>query len=170
MKQSPDSDWFLHQIGDIGLMRRQLGKRSTECYQQEAQNHWDKVCDIELTPFPNLHLLKNMSCSPSGTLFLRYLVKGLHELRECANNRGGKYYDKEYEKAIIKRREVIHCWQDENLDSILADDPVSIYKTWPSELMDQLGTVNQEAMRRGSERYITDLRETEKKMLTLVAF
>ena len=45
-----------------------------------------------------------------------------------------------------------------------------MYKTWLSELMDQLNTVDQEAMQHRSKYYITDLQETEKKMLTLITF
>ncbi|MCJ1242375.1 hypothetical protein MMC14_010383 [Varicellaria rhodocarpa] len=175
--QPPDADWFLDQIFDIGQMRKQIRKRirkcSTKLYEREsleAGDHWDKVCNIELMPLPDLYLLKNIGHSPSGTLFPRYLVKGLYELRERANERGEKYYDEEYKKAKVKRREVIDQWQEKNPDSILADDPLSIYRTWPSELMDQLDAVDREAIRRGSERYMEDLRETEKKMQTLADF
>ncbi|KAL9030609.1 MAG: hypothetical protein Q9196_001290 [Gyalolechia fulgens] len=108
--------------------------------------------------------------SASGTLFPRYLVKGLHELRERANKRGSKYYDQEYEKAKVKRSDAIQRWQDENPDSVLAKDTLLIYRTWPAELMAQLSALDQEAMRCGSRRYMADSLETEKEMQKLVSF
>ena len=168
--QPPDAVWFLNQTGNIGDMRRQLGNRVTDKIRKEVRDRWDQVCNIELTPLPDLHLLKNIGHSPNGTFFPRYLVKGLYELRHCADDRGEKYYDEEYKKAKVKRREVIDQWQEENPNAILADDPLSIYRTWPSDLMDRLDAVDREAIRRGSERYMEDLWEIEKKMQALVDF
>ncbi len=166
----PASEWFLAQLSHIGDMRRQWGRRSAERYEQEARERWCQVCNIELAPLPDLHLLKDMGRSPSGTLFSRYLVKGLHELRWRANGRGECHYNEEYERAKFRRREVIHRWQDDNPASVLADDSISIYRTWPSALMVQLDALDRETMRRGSERYMADLVEVEKKMQALVAF
>ncbi len=84
-----------------------------------------------------------MGRSPSGTTFPRHLVKGLHELRNLANERGRRYYDEEYEKAKVQRREIIHRWQDDNPASVLEHDPISIYRTWPSALMDSLDALDQ---------------------------
>lgn len=53
---------------------------------------------------------------------------------------------------------------------MLAVDPVSLYRTWPSQLMDKIDAIDHDALRRGSERYMADLRETEKEMQTLVGF
>ncbi|MCJ1347613.1 hypothetical protein MMC31_005841 [Peltigera leucophlebia] len=134
------------------------------------QGYWDRLCDIELTPLPRLELLEHISHSASGTVFPRYLVKGLYELRNDANNRGDQYYDEEYEKVKTQRSEVIQRWEDEQPDSVLANDPLSIYRTWPAELMAQLNALDQEAMRCGSRRYIADLLKTETEMRKLVSF
>ncbi|KAL8969815.1 MAG: hypothetical protein Q9197_004144 [Variospora fuerteventurae] len=171
----PRPDWFLDQLFWLG---QQLRKRGTYTdldklilkHLDEAKDYWRKIRDIELSPLPDLHLLKHIGKSPSGTLFPRYLVIGLHKLLDRANNRGLKFYDEEYEKAKTKRTEIIQRWQDDNPDSILAHDPVSIYRTWPQDLMAQLNAVDQEAMRCGSRRYAADLRETESKMQNLVSF
>lgn len=122
---------------------------------------------MEVTLLPDLHLLKNIGRSPSGTPFPRYLVTGLHELRELAQYRGGKYYNKEYEKTKVIRKQIIHQWQEENPESVLAFDPVSVYRTWPIQLMNRLDAEEQAAIRRGWERYIADLQETEKEMQKL---
>ena len=166
----PHSDWFLEQSDNIEDMRSQLGDRRTDNLRREVEASWVKKRNTERTPLPSLHLLKNMGHSPSGTVFPRYLVKGLRELREVANARGKRYYVEEYKKAKVKRSKIISHWQEGKPDTVLAFDPVSIYRTWPLELMAQLDAVDQEAMRRGSERYMADLRETEKDMQTLIGF
>ncbi|KAI4133496.1 MAG: hypothetical protein LQ347_002177 [Umbilicaria vellea] len=101
--QPPEAEWLLHQRGNLVSARRPIVMRTSERHRQEAQNHWDKVMEFEQTQLPKLYLLKHMGWSPSGTLFPRYLVKGLHELRKAANIRGIKYYDEQYDKAEIKR-------------------------------------------------------------------
>ncbi|SLM37656.1 hypothetical protein LPUS_07575 [Lasallia pustulata] len=166
----PTSDWFFLQASDIGMMKPQIGEEDSRLYRQEAQDHWDKVRNVELTPFPDLHLLKDMGRSPSGTLFPRYLVKGLRKLRGTADNRGVQYYIEEYDKVKVKRAELIHQWKDEHPDSILADDPISIYRTWPTELMDQLDAADQEGIQRAWALYMADLSETEKRMQLLLTF
>ena len=117
--EPPDAPWLRDQLNRIDEIRYHLkkkpGKRSNEYGRNEAQalgDHWDKRCNIELLHLPDLHLLTFMGHSPSGTLFPRYLVKGLYELPEGANDRGAKYYNEEYEKAKIKRQDAIHRWQD----------------------------------------------------------
>lgn len=50
----------------------------------EARDYWREIRDKELTPLPDLHLLKHIGRSPSGTLFPRYLIIGLRKLRERA--------------------------------------------------------------------------------------
>ncbi|KAI4206068.1 MAG: hypothetical protein LQ346_001311 [Caloplaca aetnensis] len=171
----PEPDWFENQMFWLGQqMRKRRPYTDRDMliikYLEEAKKYWRNIRDIELSPLPDLHLLKHISRSPSGTLFPRCLVIGLHMLREHANARGKGFYEQEYEKAKTKRAEIIQCWQDENPDSILADDPVSVFRTWPQELMAQLNAVDQEAMRCGSGRYAADLRETESKMQELVSF
>lgn len=166
----PDSEWFLVQVSGIVSTRRQIGYDASEIYRLEAQDHWNKLRNVERIPLPDLHLLKDMGRSPSGTLFPRYLVKGLHELRETADRKGRKYYIEEYEKAKDERKELIHQWRKRNPNSVLADDPLSIYRTWPLELMDQLDTADKRAIQRSWARYMADLRETEKQMQVLVTF
>ncbi|KAL9119084.1 MAG: hypothetical protein Q9187_004360, partial [Circinaria calcarea] len=175
--QPPPASWFSSQLNYINEMQSQLrcrlGKRTDKLYKKEledAADHWEKVYDIELAPLPDLHLLKDMGRSPSGTLFPRYLVKGLHGLRELANERGDEYYAQEYEKAKVKRSDAIRRWQNKNPDAILADDPLSIYRTWPSDLMDELDALDRDAIRCGNRHYMADLLETEKKMQKLVDF
>lgn len=165
-----EPEWFFYQIYGVLRFERQLGFKVTERIRQEMQSYWDKVCDIDLTPIPRLKLLEHISHSASGTVFPRYLVKGLYKLWKSVNDRGNEYYDQEYEKAKDERSKVTQHWQAQNPDCALADHPLSIYRTWPSELMARLDTVDQEAMRCGSRRYVADLIETEKKMQKLVLF
>lgn len=86
---------------------------------------------------PDLHLLRDIGHSPGGTLFPWYLVKGLLTLRNYANEIEDESYREEYDSAEIKRGEAINLWRDKNPDSILTDDAISIYKTWPADLMDE---------------------------------
>lgn len=165
-----EADWFLNQLYSLLPLQRKLGHAAIECYRRKMQSYWDRLCDIKLTPLPRLELLEHISHSASGTVFPRYLVKGLYELRNDANNRGDQYYDEEYEKVKTQRSEVIQRWEDEHPDSVLANDPLSIYRTWPAELMAQLNALDQEAMRCGSRRYIADLLKTETEMRKLVSF
>ena len=166
----PDkSIWFWDKLSNISDLRRKLGHEATEHHRQLAIDHWDKVCDIQLAPVPDSHLLKHINHSASGTLFPRYLVKGLHTLRAHANLEAQISYGRREKEAEIKRQEVIREWTQAQPDS-LAFDPCSIYTTWPSELMDKLDVLDQEAMQDGNAEYIAILQETEQKMQTLVAF
>ncbi|KAI4288217.1 MAG: hypothetical protein L6R35_002516 [Caloplaca aegaea] len=168
----PEPDWLLCQIRGVRNCRRRLGNRRTDRICREIIMRWDEVTrDIEQTPTPNLHLLRDMGHSPSGTLFPWYLVKGLMALREEADYKGDTYhYEEEFERAMVKREEVIDRWRERNPDKILADHPVSIYRAWPADLMIELDEIDREAIRCGRGRYIALLRETEKKMQDLVAF
>ncbi|KAL8903401.1 MAG: hypothetical protein Q9207_003947 [Kuettlingeria erythrocarpa] len=171
----PEPDWFENQMFWLGQQKRKRRPYTDRDmlilkYLDEAEDYWRKIRDTELSPLPELHLLKHIGRSPSGTLFPRYLVIGLRKLLDRANERGMEFYEQEYEKAKTKRTEIIQRWRDENPDSILADDPVSIFRTWPQELMVQLNAVDQEAMRCGSRRYAADLLKTELKMQKLVSF
>ncbi|MCJ1345445.1 hypothetical protein MMC31_003652 [Peltigera leucophlebia] len=123
------------------------------------QMEWDKST-TPVTPeavWPPEADWEHISHSALGTVFPRYLVKVLYELRKHANNRGEKFYDERYEKVKTKQSEVIQRWEDEHPDSVLADDPLSIYRTWPAILMAQ------QKVRRGSRRYIADLLKMETK-------
>ena len=167
----PEPDWLLLQRGGVGDSRRQLGNRRTEHIINQINERWDEVVrDIKQTPTPDLHLLRDMGHSPGGTVFPRYLVKGLMALREEADDKGGEYYEEEYKVAEVKKEEAIDRWRERNPDMILADDPVSLYRIWPADLMDELDGIDREAIRCGRSRYIALLRGTEKEMQELVTF
>lgn len=168
----PDPDWLVQVLYRFDCLRlqRRLGQHQHRISMAEICEYWKKVSDIGLTPLPDLHFLKDMGHSPSGTLLPRSLVKGLHELRECADCRGTDYYREEYGKAKVKREETIRRWQDKHPESILADDPFYFYKTWPAELMTQLNGLDQAALACGNKCYIADLLTTEKEMQKLFSF
>ena len=91
-------------------------------------------------------------------------------LRDHANEVGRKSYDEGYDSAMVKREEKINYWRIRNPNSILADDALSIYSTWPSDLMVELDELDREAIRYGRGKYVAILKETEEKMQTLLAF
>lgn len=174
--------WLYDQLYAVSAMETQSGRKSAARYheqirksavqhRQEIKDRWDAFeSGVELTPLPDLHLLRDMGRSPGGTLFPWYLVKGLMALREDANNRGEKSYREEYNRAKEKREKAINQWRVRNSDSILADDPLSIYRTWPADLMAELDEIDGEAIRCGKKKYVAILRVAEPKMQALVAF
>ena len=167
----PDPDWLLDQLCAVTNMEKRLGGRLADQYRREIKDRWVTVkSGVELTPLPNLHLLRDMGRSPGGTLFPWYLVKGLMTLRNHANDEGNKLYDEEYDSATVKREEAINRWKERNPDSMLADDPLSIYRTWPADLVDDLNEIDREAIRYGRRKYVALLREAEEKMQALLAF
>jgi hypothetical protein len=70
----------------------------------------------------------------------------------------------------IEYKILIDRWREINPDTILADDPVSLYRTWPADLMDELDEIDREAIRCGWRRYMALLTETEEKMQELITF
>ena len=167
----PEPDWLLDQLYAVTHKQNRLGRLLADQYRQELRDRWDIVqSGVELTPSPDLHLLRDMGRSPGGTLFPWYLVKGLMTLRNHADDEGDKSYDEEYDSATVKREEAINRWKERNPDSILADDPLSIYRTWPADLVDDLNKIDQEAIRHGRRKYVALLREAEEKMQALLAF
>lgn len=170
IKDFPDADWFSEQEYAIGDLKRRLGESLTKTYLEELQKYWNRVCDIELTPVPDIYLLTHINHSSSGTSFPRYLVKALRELLDSTHKRGLQHYaDKEVQARRI-RENTIHQWQEDHPDEILADDVLSIYRTWPAELMARLDEVDREAIREGRRLYMADLEKTGRKMQELVAF
>ena len=166
----PEPDWFGWQEHGIRGLKKRLGDSLTKTYLDEARKYWERVCDIELTRVPDIYLLTHINHSPSGTLFPRYLVKALWELLDSTHKRGLRYhYDKE-DRAKRMREETIRQWQEEHSGEILADDALSIYRTWPAELMARLDEVDREAIREGRKLYMADLAKTGQKMQELVAF
>lgn len=167
----PYPDWLLDQLYAVTHMGKRLGAQLTEQYRREIRDRWAVFeSGVDLTPLPDLHLLRDMGRSPGGTLFPWYLVKGLMTLRNHANDEGNKLYDEEYDSAAIKREEAINRWKERNPDSMLADDPLSIYRTWPADLVDDLNEIDREAIRYGRRKYVALLREAEEKMQALLAF
>ena len=167
----PHPDWLLDHVYAVIHMGNRLGAQLTEQYRREIMDRWAVVeSGVELTPLPDLHLLRDMGRSPGGTLFPWYLVKGLMTLRNDANDRGNKIYVEEYDNAMVKREEAINRWKEGNPDSMLTDDPLSIYSTWPANLMDELDEIDREAIRCGRRKYVALLKEAEKKMQALVTF
>lgn len=167
----PSPEW-LHLLDyRVSQNRRRLGNRLAERIQKEIRERWKKIAlDIDQAPTPDLHLLKDMGHSPGGTPFPRYLVKGLGALREQADSTGDNYYYEEYKVAECQKEKAIDLWKERHFGSILKDDLVSLYRTWPADLTDELDDIDRESIRRGRRRYIDLLTETEKKMQELVAF
>lgn len=167
----PDPDWLIDQLQAVARIGRRLRRELTEQYRREIEDRWAVVkSSVELMPLPDSHLLRDMGRSPGGTLLPWHLVKGLMALRDHANEVGRKSYDEGYDSAMIKREEKINYWRISNPNSILADDALSIYSTWPSDLMVELDELDREAIRYGRGKYVAILKETEEKMQTLLAF
>ena len=166
----PEAHWFWDQKFGIWGLKRRLGESLTKHYEDEVQNYWDRLCNIELAPVPDIYFLTHINHSPSGTLFPRYLVKALWELLDAVHKRGLRYYYDKGDRAKIKREEIIRQWQINYPSEILADDVLSIYRTWPPDLMARLDEVDREAIREGRKLYMADLENTGQKMQELVAF
>ena len=168
---APEPDWLLHHRGGVFNSQKRLSNCLTECIIHEINERWDEVTrDIGQTPTPDLHLLRDMANSPGGTLFPWYLVKGLEAVQKEADDKGEEYYEEDYKIAEVKKEEAINRWRERNPDTILADDPVFLYRIWPADLMDELDEIDREAIQCGRRRYIALLREVEKEMQELVAF
>ena len=178
----PNPGWLEKQLYGVcdteGLMGRKSAAqyhqqicKSAIQFRQEIRDRWVVIeSGIEMTPLPDLHLLRDMGHSPGGTLFPWYLVKGLMALRNNTNETGDKSYQEEYDSAEVKREEAINQWRERNPGSILAEDAISIYGTWPADLMDELNEIDREAIRRGMTKYVALLGQAGKNMQTLVTF
>ena len=182
----PEPELFFHQVYAVTRLENiNHLRRSYADLQHEVMEPWNEAMrGLELSPTPDSHLLNNMGRSPGGTLFPRYLIKGLQTIREEANRVGDEYYNDEYNKiARAEKEEAINNWKQRNPDATLqnvkivvlprdlpADFSVPLYKAWPADLMEELRETDREAVRRGRRRYIDLLRETEKKMQELVTF
>lgn len=164
-------EWVMDQLYAVTDMERRSGRQWADQHRQKIRNRWAAFeSGVELTALPDLHLLRDMGRSPDGTQFPWYLVKGLMTLREHANETARKSYGEAYDSAMVERQEAINRWRERNSDSILADDPISIYRTWPADLMAELDEIEREAIRCGRRKYVGILREMEKKMQALVSF
>ncbi|MCJ1249583.1 hypothetical protein MMC30_006809 [Trapelia coarctata] len=169
IKDFPAPDWVYYQDSGIYDLESRLGEPLTKAYRHEARKYWDKVADIELAPVPDISLLEHITHSPSGTLFPRYLVKALRELSDSVHKKGLFGYYDDLDEAKSRREETIRQWREEHPDIILVDDALSIYRTWPRDLMDRLDGIDQEALREGRQRYMDELKKAGQKMEEIVA-
>lgn len=169
----PFPSWLLGQIQVMNDMETQPGgERAAEC-RQRLIDRWVAVyysVERELTPFPDLHLFSDMEHSPGGTLFPWSLVQGLVKLREHADLQSDKLHDDEDSIAMAKREKTINCWRERNPDMVLADDELSMFTTWPQDLMDELDEIDREALRSGRRKFVALLNDTLKEMQKLVTF
>ncbi|KAI4132513.1 MAG: hypothetical protein LQ347_002552 [Umbilicaria vellea] len=163
----PDPDWLLDQLYAVTHMERRLGGQLTDQYRREIK---DRQIRRGIDAFARLALIEGYGAQSGRTLFPRYLVKGLMTLRHHADTQGNKLYDEEYDSATVKREKAINRWKERNPDSMLQDDPLSIYRTWPADLVDDLDEIDREAIRCGRRKYVALLREAVEKMQALVAF
>ena len=188
-KDPHEPDMFYHQRWTLTCHEniRHL-RRSKEDLEAEIKEPWDEAMrNLDLPPTPDLHLLRNIGRSPGGTLFPRYLIQGLHKLRQEADITGSRCYDEEYKTAKSQKVEAIDRWK-ETTDTALQYFPIVVlpfdcpaelqtellriprYRVWPVELMEELREIDREAVRRGRRRYMDLLRQTEEKMQKLVMF
>lgn len=166
-----EPDWLSREV-----MRafKILGRRRMALFDHLTRllrERWKKIdLSIDRTPLPDLHLLKNMGSSPNGTLYPRYLVEGLFALRERADNKALTIFAENFKKSIRKREATISDWKKQHQDVKLNDHPVSIFRTWPSDLLDELDEIDRETARCGRSSYIGFLEEAEKQMQELLKF
>ena len=151
-----------------------LGRRRLTLFHElirELGERWEKIdLSIHRTPLPDLHLLNNMGSSPNGTLYPRYLVEGLYALRKRADDKAVEtFYENDIE-STRKRKAYISDWQKQHQDVKLSHHPIHIFRTWPSDLMDELDEIDRETARCGRSSYISFLEEAEKQMQELLKF
>ena len=166
-----NSDWLLEQLSAIIYMKKRLGGQLTNQYYREIKDRWAIVkFDAKLTSLPDLLLLRDIKRNLNEILFSWYLVKRLIILRNNVNDQGTRIYNEEYNNTTIKREKAIYRWKKRNLDSILIDNPLSIYRTWSADLIDDLNEIDRETIRYRRRKYIALLKKIEKKMQTLIIF
>jgi len=71
-------------------MERRLGRRLTLQYRQEMKDRWAAVeSSVELTPLPDLHLLRDIGRSPGGVDTVPLVPgQGAHDIaRTCQRSR-----------------------------------------------------------------------------------
>ena len=69
----PDPDWLLDQLCAVTHMEKRLGGQLTDQYRREIKDRWAVIkSSVELTPLPDLHLLRNMERSPPPFRQLKY--------------------------------------------------------------------------------------------------
>ncbi len=152
-------------------LSRLLGRGPAKPFEDWLEGHWKKIeLSLNRTPLPDLHLLRNHGSSPNGTLYPRYLVLGLHSLREGVEDKVIMIYHKNVMAAEEKRNAVILDWESRHQDVKLDHHLTRMFRTWPLELMDALDEIDRQAARSGRATYIDLLVEAEKQMQELVNF
>ena len=135
------------------------------------RQRWEKVdLSIDRAPLPDLHLLKNMGSSPNGTLYPLYLVEGLYALRDRAEMKTSEFFAESHKRTVRERDATISEWKNQHPDVKLRCHPISIFRTWPSDLMDKLDEIDRETARFDRSSYIGFLEEAEKEMQELLKF
>lgn len=164
-------DWLLRETMRVyDIVRPRHRDRCQHLYRLLSER-WEKIeLSIDLTPLPDLQLLKNMGSSPNGTLYPRYLVEGLCALRERAEEKASHLSGDNSEKSSIKRAATISDWKNQHPDVKLNHHPESIFRTWPSDLMDKLDEIDRETARFERSSYIDFLEGAEKEMQELLKF
>ncbi len=152
-------------------LSRLLGRGPAKPFEDWLDGHWKKIeLSLNRTPLPDLHLLKNIGSSPNGTLYPRYLVLGLHSLRNCVEEKVSRIYDKNVKNAEETRRAAILDWESRHQDAKLDHHLTHMFRTWPSDLMDELDEIDRQTAWSGRRTYIDLLVEAEKQMQELVKF
>lgn len=148
-----------------------LGDRRANPFQDWLEEHWKKIeLSLNRTPLPDLHLLKNIGSSPNGTFYPRYLVQGLHSLRDCVEDKASLSYEKNGTKAEKERKAAVLDWEERHQDIKLNHDLTCMFRTWPSDLMDKLDEIDRQTAWSGRRIYIELLVEAEKQMQELIKF
>ena len=83
-----------------------------------------------------------MGSSPHGILYPRDLINGLYTLRDHTHEKVEIIYDENATKADEKREATILSWKKKHLDVESNYHPISIFRTWPLDLMDELDKIN----------------------------
>ena len=152
-------------------LSRLLGEGPARPFEDWLEEHWKKIeLSLNRTPLPDLHLLKNIGSSPNGTLYPRYLVLGLHSLRDLVEKKVVRIYHHNVKDAEEKRRAAILDWDRRHQNAKLDHNLIYMFRTWPSDLMDTLDEIDRQTARSGRRTYIDLLVEAEKQMQKLVKF
>lgn len=106
----------------------------------------------------------------ASTLYPRYLVYGLFSLRERAHEKAERIFDENCTIAEEKKEAAISNWKERHPEVKLNHHPFCIFRTWPSELMDELDEIDRDLVRNRRSSYIALLEEAEKPMQELVNF
>ena len=148
-----------------------LGDDRAEPFEDWLEEHWEKIeLSLNRTALPDLHLLKNIGSSPNGTLYPRYLLRGLHSLRDCVEQKVSKIHMENLEEAEKKREAAVLDWERRHPDVELDHHLTRMFRTWPSDLMDELDEIDRQTAWTGRRIYIDLLVAAEMQMQELIRF